>query len=543
MEAWWSEIELPRPEWLAALLVLAPMIGSARRGLRGLAPRRRAAALFCRAAVVVALVLALCGVRVREGDSPVFPAGKSGPSASCSSVAPNVSDVEGRSHVRRRVLLVESAPRPAGRLARALRSGRIDVECRQPDELPESANELEPYDLVVLSNVPAAAIERQMDALESYVRDSGGGLIVVGGDQAFTAGGYRQTTLEKILPVVCVADRQHERPSLALVLVIDRSGSMEGEAMDLAKEATRGAVRMLGTADQVGVMAFEDNSRWVTPLQPCADKGRVLAAIDTIVAGGGTDLYSALDKAYLALDETFAELKHMIVLTDGASHPGDFEALITKIAEAGITVSTVAVGREALAGLLGEMARIGRGHYYLCDDPAAVPEAFAMETAAASRVGIVERPFFAQLVDPAPALAEIDFQKAPSLLGYVQTKAKPTARPVLATERGDPLLIWWRYGLGLAVAFTSDAQPRWAAPWLRWPDFDRFWSLLADRAMRSDDLLRSIAEAPGGTYAPEPSAVMAASGQTVPGTTLLWPALLAAAAVLLVVDVGIRRLV
>jgi hypothetical protein len=137
--------------------------------------------------------------------------------------------------------------------------------------------------------------------------------------------------------------------------------------------------------------------------------------------------------------------------------------------------------------LLESIAEEGQGHYYDCDDPAAVPQIFALETAAASKMGIIERPFSPQIVRSTPALAELGLDTAPSLLGYIQTKPKPTSQLILASEQGDPLLIWWRYGLGVSVAFTSDIQSRWATAWLRWPGFGRFWSRLVRHAMRKDE--------------------------------------------------------
>ena len=546
-----------------------------------------------------------------------------------------------------RVMLVEGRPRAARHLARALESRQIDVEVRQPDAVPKSPADLGSYELVALLNVPAAAIgQPEMDAIQAYVRDLGGGLIVIGGGRAFTPGGYRETTLEEILPVACVSEPSPQRPSLAIVLVIDRSGSMEGDAIELAKEATRGAVRMLEPSDQVGVIAFEDASRWVSPLRSGFDKAQVLQQIDSITAGGGTDLYAAMDKAYLALNDAFAERKHMIVLTDGVAHPGDFEALAREIAGAGITVSTVAVGREAAAGLLEEIARIGNGHHYDCHDPADVPQVFALETATAGGLGIIEGPFFPQPAEPSPALAEVDFTRAPSLLGYVETRPKPGSLVLLSSEQGDPLLAWWRYGRGTAVAFTSDVESRWAAAWLEWPDFARFWAQTVRHALRKDqagnfllrvdqhgrraqvlldavdlegrylnggratlevtgpqqngrrlalrqiapgrygvefstpapgtyhlelrfshrgrptyvgrrglavgyadefrarptnhDLLRALAETTGGQYDPEPAGVFAGR-KTVPRTMPCWPYLLSAAALLLVIDVALRR--
>lgn len=551
---------------------------------------------------------------------------------------------------RPRVLVIESEAQLARRLVAALEGGEIDVDVRRPEAIPESLADLAGYELVVLANVPARSLSvAQMDLIAAYVRDVGGGLIVVGGDQAFTPGGYRHTKLEEVLPVQCEFTETDERRSLAMVLVLDRSGSMEeGGAIELAKEATRRAVRLLDSKDRVGVIAFQDFAEWVSPIHPCSDREHVLERIDTIVAEGGTNMYPAMERAYLALRETPAELKHVIVLTDGVSHPGDFHALAVAMAEAGITVSTVAVGKEAVRPLLEDIARIGKGHHYHCDNAEAVPEIFALETATAGKMGIIEKPFRAQVTARLPALAKVDLQGAPSLLGYVETRPKTASQTVMTSERGDPLLIWWRYGRGVSVAFTSDVESRWAAAWLRWPGFSGFWAQLARHAIRKreadgfvlqveqqnrgarvtldavdakdryvndaevaltvidpegvsrrlavdqvspgryaidlatpakgvyylelavddrgkrvfgerrglavgfpdelrtrpadHDLLRAIAEATGGVYDPRPAALAAPTDRTVPVTVLLWPYFLAAAMLIFVIDVIVRRL-
>ena len=116
------------------------------------------------------------------------------------------------------------------------------------------------------------------------------------------------------------------------------------------------------------------------------------------------------------------------------------------------------------AALLEEIARLGNGRYYTADDPAQVPQIFAKETVTASKSAINEQPFSPAVVRSTQVLSEIRLEEAPFLLGYVVTRAKPTAEVILATESGDPLLAWWRYGLGISVAFTSDAKARWKGP-------------------------------------------------------------------------------
>ncbi len=387
-----------------------------------------------------------------------------------------------------RVLLVENELLLGRHLAEGLKDRDIDVVVRPPSAVPKSLAELRGYELVILSNVPAAALpQERMEAIRGYVRDFGGGLIVIGGDHAFTPGGYRRTTLEEVLPVWCDPNQQRQKPGLAMVLVIDRSNSMtKGGAIELAKEATRRAVAMLGPNDQLGVIAFEETSDWVSPLRPLTDKPQIIERINTIEPGEGTEMYPAVEKAYLALNQTFAPLKHMIILTDGLSHPGDFQSLASEIARAGITVSTVGVGPEVAVPLLQDIARIGRGHFYYCAEPAAIPKIFALDTASAGKLGISEQPFVPQVVHRERFLDGVDFRNVPLLWGHVETRPKPSGRVVLATKEGAPLLVWWRYGLGVSAVFTSDIQSRWAADWLKWSQFDRLWTQLARHAMRKD---------------------------------------------------------
>lgn len=388
---------------------------------------------------------------------------------------------------RPRALLIEGGPETGRHLAAALRQQYVDVEVRPPEAVPDRLDGLQGYQLLILSDVPATSLPAErMQLIQRYVRDFGGGLIVVGGYRSFTPGGYRDTLLEEILPVSSDLKKDRPKPSLAMVLLIDRSASMEGESIELAKQATRQAVETLGPRDQVGVIAFADTSNWVSEIHPCSDKASVLRRIDTIAAGGGTNLHPAMEKAYLALHEAFADLKHMIVLSDGLSHPGDFEGLVRDIAASGITVSTVAVGKEAAEGLLQDIARRGKGRYYYCDSAAAVPRIFVLEAASAGKVGITEEPFRPQVVGAAEVLTGIDLRQAPVLWGYAETRPKPEAHLVLAAKDGDPLLASWRYGSGISLAFTSDVQDRWAADWLGWPDFGRFWAQLARYAMRKD---------------------------------------------------------
>lgn len=394
---------------------------------------------------------------------------------------------------RPRVLFIDRDVDQTDSLRWALDEQSIDLEVRPPEGIPNTLSELQAYECLVLSNVPATLMSmRQMDLIRMYVQDLGGGFIMLGGDESFGLGGYYRTQVEEILPVRSNFEKEKEKPSLAMLLVIDKSGSMgpPGQALtpiELAKDAAKAAVELLGPKDSIGVIAFDGSPTMVAEIRSTDNKGQIIDQISSIEASGGTAIYPALVDAYNALLPVSARLKHIILLTDGHSSDGDFQGLAGDISAARMTLSTVALGQGSSQELLEELADIGGGRFYFCDDPQTVPQVFAKETMEASKSAINELPFAPQLIRPTPVLEGIEMDLAPLLLGYVVTRPKPTAEFILASEAGDPLLVWWRYGLGMSVAFTSDAKARWASEWLSWPDFGPFWAQVIRHAMRKDD--------------------------------------------------------
>jgi uncharacterized membrane protein len=387
-----------------------------------------------------------------------------------------------------RVLVVDTDPKQAKHLAFALEQEGIKVDIRPAQGIPDTISDLQNYELLVISNVPATSMStRQMNNIRTYVQDLGGGLVMIGGDQAFGLGGYYKTTVEEILPVRSDFEKEKEKPSLAMILVIDKSGSMGGQKIEVAKDAAKAAVELLGPKDKVGVIAFDGDLFWIADVQSAANKSQIIDKISTIEAGGGTSMGAPMEAAYEALQNTPAKLKHVIVLTDGVSEPADFEGIAQNMAQAKQTCSTVAVGDDCDFKLLQEIARIGNGRYYHAEDPSNVPQIFAKETVTASKAAINEQPFIPILTRPSAVVADIKFDDAPFLLGYVTTRPKPTSELILCTEKGDPLLAWWRYGLGMTVAFTSDAKSRWSAEWLSWPGYSKFWAQIVRHAMRKSD--------------------------------------------------------
>lgn len=385
-----------------------------------------------------------------------------------------------------KVLVVEQREEDAKFLARALRDAGLTVDVRTASGFPADIVDLDRYACVVLSDVPATSLTiEQMSLLKSYVQDLGGGFVMVGGEESFGLGGYFRTPVEEVLPVRLDIEKKKEQPTLAMMLLLDKSGSMQGKKVELAKEAGIATLELLGPDDLVGVVTFDTQAHKVTLLRRATDRVTISGTLAGITAGGGTNMYPALELAHRELIGAAARVKHVILLTDGKTHDGDYAGLVRRMVRDRITVSCVAVGTEADVALLQNVARWGRGRFYFTRDALSIPQIFARETVTASRSAVVEEPFRPRVVRDVEVIRGIDFDEAPYLLGYVSTKAKPLAEVILASERAEPVLVRWRTGLGKAAAFTSDAKNRWAAEWLSWRAFGKFWAQLVRDTMRT----------------------------------------------------------
>jgi len=384
-------------------------------------------------------------------------------------------------HGAPRVLVVARDAAESENLVAALAATGLQVEETTPARLSSDLTALGEYAALVLANIPAAELgPRKMAALQTYVRDLGRGLVCIGGEESYGVGGYFRTPLEETLPVEMRIKDKARMPTLAMIFVVDKSGSMSsgGTAsgppkVELAKEAVIRSVELLGPGDQLGVVAFDDSAHWVVGLAPLEDVAAVQGMVGTLRAGGGTDIFAGLKAAANAILPAEARVKHVVLLTDGGANPTGIPELVDEMHAADVTLSVVAVGQD-YAPFLEPLARQGGGRFHFVQDPASIPEIFVQETALAQRAYIIEETFFPRQIASSPILDGIE--AVPALYGYVGTSGKDASQVVLVSAQNDPILAQWQYGLGRAVAWTSDAWGRWAREWVTWEGFPRFWA-------------------------------------------------------------------
>ena len=387
-----------------------------------------------------------------------------------------------------RVLVIHKTPKEMRGISRSLQEQEFDVDVRGENGLPDSMDALLAFDAVVLADIPATSIStRQMGLIKSYVQDFGGGLAMLGSENSFGLGGYYKTPVEEVLPLVSRFEKEKEKPSLALVLVIDKSGSMSGLPIQMARQAAKASVELLSPQDQTAIIAFDSESYLISDMRRASEKDSIQAAIDTIEEAGGTDMYPAMQQAKQLLDNCSAKIKHMICLTDGQTEDRGFAELTQALADSGVTVSTVALGDGAAGELLQSIAEVGKGRFYSAQDPASVPQIFTRETMQASKSAIKEDVYAPVVVTEHPMLSGYD-DNLPSSLGYVMTEAKPVTQTILAAETGDPLLAVGRFGLGQGLCFTSDLTEKWGGEWLAWDGCGKFWAQVLRSILRPKNI-------------------------------------------------------
>lgn len=341
-----------------------------------------------------------------------------------------------------------------------------------------ATEKLDDYQLLVLDNWDLEDVPAPRKAeVEKYVQQ-GGGLLVVGGERNMYVEDKEkiEDPLERTLPAKLAPPRSPE--GTAVVLIIDKSSSMEGRKMELARQAAVGVVENLRPIDLVGVLIFDNSFQWAVPMRRAEDRALIKRLISGITPDGGTQIAPALAEAYHRILPTNATYKHIVLLTDGISEEGDSMDLSKEALAKHVTISTVGLGQDVNRGYLEKIAQSAGGKSYFLNEPAGLEQILLRDVMEHTGTTAVERPLKAEVKKETEILDGVDIASAPALKGYVKFVAKPSAETILAIDR-DPLLSRWQYGLGRAAVFASDAKARWAADWVTWKGYDKFWTNVA----------------------------------------------------------------
>ena len=427
------------------------------------------------------------------------------------------------------VLVVQTSRNPSA-IPALLDKNAMTVDVVDAGQLPETLSGYLGYGAIIFDNVPGHVVgEDKMTVIEQAVKNFGTGFMMVGGDESFGLGGYFKSPIERLLPVEMEVKGKESLPSLGLMIVMDRSGSMSGSKIILAREAAARSVELLRDDDTFGFTAFDDQVWEVIPVGKLGDKKKAVEQILSVPAGGGTDIFPGMQKAYDDLADLKLQRKHIILLTDGQSPmPPDYEEVIEDGRKNNITMSTVAIGSDADWSLLENLAENGGGRFYDVVDESTVPAILARETSMMTRTYIEDNPFYMTL-GGVPEWTSLFSEGIPQMNAYIATTAKTTATIAGISHKEDPIIAEWMYGLGRTIAFTSDSTGKWTGDLARWEGYPEFWNTAVARLLPSyEEVPYIITHERGGTYTVTDSsrkaafldiAVVDEAGQEVPFTS------------------------
>ncbi len=387
-----------------------------------------------------------------------------------------------------KILLIEGKEDETDEFQKVLSAANIKYDVFGAESAPSDLDAMNDYKCIIIENTDIDSLPKGFtDNIESYVKDYGGGFAAVGGKKSFALGGYKDTVIEDILPVNMDISQDKKIPEMAMVMVIDKSGSMSDfdnslSKLDMAKDAAASAVDNLRDTDSVGVIAFDDTYGWKVRIQKASDKEDIKSNIYGITEGGGTSIFPAVNAAYNEIKNSDCQIKHIILLTDGQDgfyegYPG----LIEKLEKSNVTLSTVSIGTDADDNFLNSLADAGGGRFYNTEEGSELSRIFAQEIYLAQKEYIVNRVFTPNIINTGDILGEEVSEGLPAMAGYIATGIKDKAMQVLTSdEDNDPVLACWQYGLGRTAAFTSDITNQWTGNYASWAEYPNFWKSIVN---------------------------------------------------------------
>lgn len=375
---------------------------------------------------------------------------------------------------RPRILYVSSdPPGTEEHLFSTLAAAQFEVTRAASSSLPEDFND---FQLVIFNNWDLETVPAQRKSdLEEYAKQ-GGGVIVIGGERnRYVENKKVEDALDRTLPAKLAPPQSPE--GTCVVLIIDKSSSMEGRKMELARLAAIGVIENLRPVDTVGVLIFDNSFQWAVPIRRAEDRTLIKRLVAGITPDGGTQIAPALAEAFRRIQSAHGTFKHIVLLTDGISEEGDSISMSKEAADKRVTISTVGLGQDVNRAYLEKVAAYAKGKSYFLTDPSGLEQILLRDVMEHTGTTAVEKPSQPAIAHDSEILSGVGMEQAPALKGYVKFIAKPTAETILTIDK-DPLLTRWQYGLGRAAVFASDAKARWAANWVSWAGYDRFWANL-----------------------------------------------------------------
>ena len=385
------------------------------------------------------------------------------------------------------ILLVNATGQPDN-LSRALAAGKLRVQTVTPAALPQDLAGLVPFRAVILENVPAGqAGPNALTALSRFATDLGGGVLITGGSASFGVGGYFKSVLDADLPVSMEIKNEHRKLSLAMVVALDRSGSMSAAAgdgrtkMDLANLGTCAAIETLGPFDEIGVIAVDSAPHVISPLVPASGKDAICNQVRQIQSmGGGIFTYTALVTAAKMVQESQKGTRHIVLFADAADaeEPGEYQRLLATLTPLGITVSVIGLGSETDtdAEFLKDVAARGQGRASFAATAEDLPRLFAQEAITVARSSFINEPTPVRTLSDMVLLGELPASPLPALDGYNLTYLRPGATMGLMTtdEYKAPVLAFWHRGLGRFAALTAEVDGQYSQRLNSWTGFQPF---------------------------------------------------------------------
>jgi uncharacterized membrane protein len=346
---------------------------------------------------------------------------------------------------------------------------------------------------VIFNNIPAYDVPADfLAALDFYVREQGSGFLMAGGEKSFGSGGYFQSAIDPLLPVSMELKNEHRKLSVALGIVMDRSGSMSVSVpgaggkpltkMDLADAGAANAIDLLGPLDQVTVLAVDSEPETVIPLTQIANKKQELGNRVRKVQsqGGGIYVYNGLKAVWDELKKAQAGTRHVILFSDAADseEPGDYKRLLAEMEKEGCTVSVIGLGTKADsdAKLLEDIAKLGNGRIFFSDQAMDIPKIFAQETVTIARSAFIKDPIGAKATGRWTEVSPKPMEWLPEADGYNLSYAREDATVSLVStdEYLAPLVAHARRGLGRTVAVSFPLGGDYSDRTRRWPAYGDF---------------------------------------------------------------------